>query len=171
MPVAGLEHSDIPAVSGYARLADPFGAGEVWVVPPIRPDWAIIHVQEADARGNGRIYGSQFWDRLMARAARSVILTAERIVPSEELARQPELTAVPELFVAAVVHCPGGAAPGSCHGHYDIDRPAVERYLSILREPDGMARHLAEWHDRDSAPAREQAALTPADRGSAAASS
>src|SRR5262249_25474239 len=146
---AGLHQSDIPAVSGFARLADPFGAGEVWVVPPIRSDWAVIHVQEADERGNGRILGTPSWDRLMARAARQVILTAERIVPGEELARQPELTAIPELFVAAVVHCPGGAAPGSCHGHYDLDRDAVARYLELIRQEGGLEQHLEEWRERD----------------------
>ena len=83
---------------GLQTVRDPYSGAEVYVAPAIQPDWAVLHVQEADALGNARIYGSVFWDRLMSRAARGVILTAERIVPTAELARQPELTVVPALL-------------------------------------------------------------------------
>src|ERR1700694_5739036 len=62
-PIAGLEGSDIPKVSSFARVTDPFSGKEVYVVPAIQPDWAIVHVHEADARGNARIYGTPVWDR------------------------------------------------------------------------------------------------------------
>ena len=81
----------------FARmLAETTPAGR-WVarmrwMPRLRPRWAILHVQEADAAGNARIFGSPGYDVLMAQAADEVILTVERIVPTEELARLPELT-------------------------------------------------------------------------------
>src|SRR5215217_7675233 len=117
--------SDVPAASGLVAVRDPYTDQEVYVVPRLQPDWAVLHVQEADAEGNARIYGSVFWDRIMSRAARGVILTAERIVPSAELARLPELTVVPGLLVRAVVEAPRGAWPGSCAPYYTIDREAV----------------------------------------------
>jgi glutaconate CoA-transferase, subunit A len=112
------------------------------VVPRLQPDWAILHVPEADADGNARIFGTVFWDRIMARAARGVILSAETIVTSEELARQPELTAIPGLFVKAVVEAPGGALPCSSTPSYDLDRAGVEAYLATVGDPTALGRYL-----------------------------
>lgn len=146
-PVAGMFGSDIPTASGLKTVVDPYTGQAVYVVPRLRPDWAILHVPEADAAGNARIYGTPFWDRAMARAARGVILSAERIVPSEELARQPELTAIPGLFVRAVVHAPGGALPCSSTPDYDLDRAAVRAYLEAAHDRAALAAYL-EAQDR-----------------------
>jgi glutaconate CoA-transferase subunit A len=143
MPVAGLHGSDLPAASGFRAVADPYTGEEVYVIPRLAPDVAVLHVQEADALGNARIYGSPFWDRLMSRAAARVIITAERIVPTAELARLPELTAVPAFLVDAVVAAPGGAWPGSCHGHYGIAEAAVRDYLAHAHDPAWLRDHLA----------------------------
>src|SRR6476659_3318799 len=124
--------SDLPAVSGWKTVADPYTGQEVYVIPRLQPDWAIIHVPEADADGNARIYGTVFWDRILTRAAKGVILSAERIVSPEELARQPELTAILGLFVKAVVEAPGGALPCSSTPDYAIDRAGVEAYLTTV---------------------------------------
>ena len=139
--------SDIPAASGLKTVVDPYTGQEVYVVPRLQPDWAILHVPEADADGNARIYGTPFWDRAMARAARAVILSAERIVSREELARQPELTAVPGLFVRAVVHAPGGALPCSSTPDYDTDREGVRAYLEASRDPTALGAYI-EAQDR-----------------------
>jgi glutaconate CoA-transferase, subunit A len=149
-PVAGLEGSDIPKVSGFGKVADPFSGQEVYVVPAIRPDWAILHVNEADVRGNARIYGSPVWDRLMSRAAKRCLITTEKILPTEHFAAQPELTVIPEVFVEAVVLARGGAWPTSSYPDYDVDEDAMWDYLKRLGAPDGLARYLEEskGHDR-----------------------
>lgn len=142
-PVAGLDGSDLPAARGWRRLGDPYGSGaEVVVVPAIRPDWAILHVQAADPLGNGRILGAPYEDILMSRAARRVILTAEAIVEPGTLAVQPELTQIPGFAVAAVVHAPRGAWPGSCHGLYGVDREALAAWLAVSRAPSRLAAYL-----------------------------
>jgi glutaconate CoA-transferase subunit A len=142
-PLPGLKGTDLPATADFRTVKDPWTGEEVYVVPALRPQWAVLHVQEADARGNARIYGSPGYDVLMAQAADRVILTAERIVPTEELARIPELTRISELTVAAVVEIPGGARPGGCHGCYDIDEAEVRRYLAGSGTPAGLAAYLA----------------------------
>ncbi len=148
-PVAGLEGSDIPRASGFAKVADPFTGKEVYVVPAIQPDWAIIHASEADGQGNARIYGSPVWDRLMSRAAKRCIITAERILPTDHFVRQPELTVIPELFVEAVVLAPGGAWPTSSLPDYDLDEAAIWDYLKRLRATDGIFNYLEETKARD----------------------
>jgi glutaconate CoA-transferase subunit A len=86
MPAAGFDGSDLPAARGFRTVTDPYSGTEVLAVPPIRPAWALIHVPEADEQGNARILGSEFEDVLMSRAAEGVIISAERIVPTETLA-------------------------------------------------------------------------------------
>ena len=142
-PVAGVTGSDLAEVNGWHKLADPYGSGqEVYVIPAIRPDVAVIHVNEVDELGNARIYGTPFWDHPLTRAAKRVLITAERLVPTDALRAQPELTLVPHFMVEAAAIVPRGAWPGSMHPLYEIDYAAVERYLRD--EPGALAAHLAE---------------------------
>ena len=141
-PIVGLAGSDIPGAAGFKTVKDPYTGAELYAIPAIRPDWAILHVQEADALGNARIYGSPYWDLVMSRAASRVILTAERILPTEELARLPELTRIPHFLVAAVVHAPEGARPTSCHPHHGIDEAGVRAYLTAADAPSRLRAYL-----------------------------
>jgi glutaconate CoA-transferase, subunit A len=142
-PIPGLKGSDAPATADLRTVKDPWTDEEIYVVPAIRPQWAILHVQEADAHGNARIFGSPGYDVLMAQAADRVILTTERVAPMDEFARIPELTKISELTVAAVVKVPGGARPGDCPGCYDIDEAGVHRYLEASRSPEALQAYLA----------------------------
>lgn len=134
MPVAGMFGSDLLSVQDFRTVRDPYSGQEVVAVKAIRPDVAIIHVQEADAEGNGCIYGTRFEDVLMAEAARRVMLTCERLVSSEELARQPELTTIPGFLVEAIVVAPRGAWPLSCAGEYDYDYAYLKAYVEAARD-------------------------------------
>jgi glutaconate CoA-transferase subunit A len=142
-PVPGFRGTDLPATADLRMVKDPWTGEDIYVVPAIRPQWAILHVQEADARGNARIFGSPGYDLLMAQAADQVILTTERIVGTEELEKIPELTRISELNVATVVELPGGARPGDCAGCYDVDEAEVRRYLEAARSPASLAAYLA----------------------------
>jgi len=157
MPAAGFTGSDLPAVRGFKRVADPYTGEEVLAVPRLRPDVAVLHVPEADAAGNGRVYGTRFEDELMAHAAATVILTAERIVATEDLARQPELTLIPGFLVSAVIHAPGGAWPGSCYPLYDYDAGAVRAYLDLASDLEHLHAYLNETAARDRGGTRERA--------------
>ena len=141
-PVAGVHGSDIPRLNGWKKIVDPYGtAKEVYVIPAIRPDIAVIHANEIDEHGNAKVLGSPFWDRPLTRAAQRVLVTAEKLVPTSTLAAQPELTLIPGFMVEAAAIVPRGAWPGSMHPLYEIDYPAVEAYLSD--EPGAFDAHLA----------------------------
>lgn len=141
-PVGGVHGSDLARINGWRTVTDPYGSGkEVYVIPAIRPDVAIIHANEVDAEGNARVYGSPFWDHPLTRAARRVLVTAERLVPTDTLRAQPELTLVPGFMVEAAAIVPRGAWPGSMHPLYEIDYAAVEAYMKD--EPGVLAAHLA----------------------------
>ena len=141
-PVAGVHGSDIARLNDWKKIEDPYGSGaEVYAIPAIRPDIAVIHANEIDDQGNARVLGSPFWDHPLTRAARRVLITAEKLVPSSALAEQPELTLVPGFMVEAAAIVPRGAWPGSMHPLYEIDYPAVEAYLSD--KPGALEAHLA----------------------------
>jgi glutaconate CoA-transferase subunit A len=144
MPIAGFAGSDLPVARGFARVADPYGGGEVYVVPALAPDVAILHVQEADAAGNGRIVGSAFEDAIMARAARRVILTAERVVDGDAFVADPASVTIPGFMVDAVVEAPDGAWPLSCAGLYDCDAAYLAEYVAASRDPAALATFIRE---------------------------
>jgi glutaconate CoA-transferase subunit A len=104
---------------------------------------AILHVQDADALGNGRIIGTRFEDVLMAQASLRVILTAERIVGGEAFAEAPETTAIPGFLVDAVVEAPGGAWPFSCTPFYDYDAAYLAAWVAAARDPEAARAFIA----------------------------
>ena len=141
-PVAGVHGSDLAKLNGWKAIVDPYGSGtEVYVIPAIQPDVAIIHANAVDEQGNARVLGSPFWDHPLTRAAKRVLVTAETLVSTATLAAQPELTLVPGFMVEAFAIVPRGAWPGSMHPLYEIDYPAVEAYMKD--EPGGLEAHLA----------------------------
>lgn len=144
MPVAGLQGSDLPAARGFVEMADPYTGQHVFVIPALMPEVAIIHVQEADAQGNGRIVGTRFEDVLMAQAARRVILTAERIVNGATFEAAPESVAIPGFLVEAVVEAPRGAWPFSCTPDYSYDAEYLAAWTAVARDPEAARRFIAE---------------------------
>ena len=80
----------------------------------------------------------------MTRAAqKGVILTTEKIVDPEEIAAEPERTAIPGFLVKAVVETPGGASPCSCHPYYGVDKDEMARYMTLTRNQGGLREYLA----------------------------
>jgi glutaconate CoA-transferase, subunit A len=144
MPVAGLHGSDLPAARGFQSLRDPYSGAEVYVVPALPPDVAILHVQEADAAGNARIIGTRFEDVLMAQAARRVFVTTERIVDGMTFVEDPEIVAIPGFLVDAVVEAPDGAWPFSCTPLYGFDAGYLQAWVSAARDAEAARRFIAE---------------------------
>jgi len=144
MPLAGMAGSDLLSASGLVTVPDPYGGKPVVVIPSIRPDVALIHVQEADEDGDLRIVGPPYEDVLLAKASARIIATVERIVPRESFVAQPELTALPGFLVDTVVEAPRGAWPTSCAGHYDYDSKYLAEYAAASKTSEGFQRFMEE---------------------------
>ena len=141
-PVGGVHGSDLPTLNHWASITDPYGSGtEVWVIPAIQPDIAVIHVNEANEQGDARVYGTYNWDRILTRAAKRVVVITETLASVESFQERPELTLVPSFMVQAVAVVPHGAWPGSCWPLYEVDYPAVEAYMDRGR---GLDTHMAD---------------------------
>ena len=136
-----LEHAN----PNYRRVKNPYGSGEVVVVPPLNPDVAIVHVQRADASGNAHIWGIIGEQKEVAFAARKVILTAEEIVSEDVIRSDPNRTLIPGFIVDAVVHAPYCAHPSYTQGYYDRDNVFYLQWDKISESPEAVQRYLDEW--------------------------
>lgn len=128
----GLPFLPLPAADGagsqpdVARLRNPFGGKPVSVVRACAPDVALVHAQVADRQGNLWIE-DPVTDELLVRAGRTVIATAEKIVPRLRRAT------IPAALVGRVVESPRGAWPTACAGCYGEDVAHLRLYVELAR--------------------------------------
>lgn len=136
MPLSLLGTSEIPIINQWRTIKDPYTGEDYLAIPAICPDWAIIHVQQADILGNARIYGSKFDDILLSRAARHIIITCEELLPAYAFTDQPESTDIPGFLVDKVVYAPRGAWPTSCYQHYSLAETEIKKLVSFKQAAD-----------------------------------
>jgi glutaconate CoA-transferase, subunit A len=142
LPTASLLGSDLLERTPAQHIRCPFTDQLLVAVPALVPDVALIHVQTADATGNAQIEGPAYMDVECARAANTVIITAEEIVPSEAIVRTADRTHIPSFVVDAVVEVPFGSYPHECHGRYEADFEHFDGYTEMVAR-DGAAGVLA----------------------------
>lgn len=146
MPLRSYQGTDLPRVNPLIRpVRCPFTNEELYAVPALNADVAILHVQRADAHGNAQVWGLVGVQKESAFASRRVIVIAEEIVDGEVIRSDPNRTLIPGLIVNAVVHEPWGAHPSYAQGFYDRDNDFYVAWDEMTRTPQGMNRYLEEW--------------------------
>jgi glutaconate CoA-transferase subunit A len=121
LPALTMLGSDLARVAGLRTVPDPYTGETLAAVPALFPDVAILHVHRADRFGNCQIDGYPHMDADIARAAATVLVTTEDVVPEEEIRRRPDRTVIPGFLVDALVLAPFGAYPHECWGAYHAD--------------------------------------------------
>jgi glutaconate CoA-transferase subunit A len=141
---AGIERTDIPVASPelYLEAQDPFTGETRWAIRALRPDVALIACREADEEGNVAFGRIPFTDRLLALAARSLVVQVERLVSPAEIAAHAPGTTLPAFLVSAVVVAPGGCRPTAFPGEYERDAAELTAYLEAARTPEGVEEYL-----------------------------
>jgi len=129
----------------YQQVTDPYTGEEVVVVPPLKPDVAIVHVQRADNQGNAHVWGILGEQRLAAFAAERVILTAEEIVDEAVIRSDPNRTLIPGLVVDAVCHVPFCAHPSYTQGYHDRDNEFYLAWDKISESEGTLKAYLDDW--------------------------
>ncbi len=119
--------------------------GNVVILPPLRPDVAMIHAQYVGEDGTVRIKGLTFADVEMVKAADVVIVTCEEIAPLEFIRADPDQNQVPFFLVDAIIEAPFGAHPTACHLFYDYDPDHLNMYKEAAKDDDRFKRYLEEW--------------------------
>ena len=131
----------------YAVMEDPFTQQkeERILVPAIKPDVAIIHVQQVGSEGTCRIFGVEGVDQFAAFAADKVIVTAEEIVPEEYLREDPNRNFIPCTQVDKIVELPWGAHPTIVSNYYELDAKFIMNYVNSAQTEEGFKKWAEEW--------------------------
>jgi acyl CoA:acetate/3-ketoacid CoA transferase alpha subunit len=149
MPTPAGLGSDVLRVNPRLRtVRSPYGDGEELVaVPPLTMDVALVHMNRADARGNGQYLGPDpYMDDLFAKAATRTYVSCERLVePSAFLKEGPlQSLLISRSHVAGVLETPNGA-------HFTLAEPDQARdeefqrlYVQAATDPEKWA----EFRDR-----------------------
>lgn len=149
LPFMPMKQTGAPDIvrnnQNYQSVTDPYTGEEVVVVPPLKPDVAVVHVQRADVQGNAHVWGILGEQRLAAFAADRVILTAEEIVDEAVIRSDPNRTLIPGLVVDAVCHVPYCAHPSYTQGYHDRDNAFYLAWDEISKTEEGVQSYLKEW--------------------------
>jgi acyl CoA:acetate/3-ketoacid CoA transferase alpha subunit len=106
-----------------------FGLEPAFAVRAPNFDLAILHAEAAHPDGWAVAEGDTYLDAILARAAKRVVVSAERLMDDAELERRYRDVHLISSTVDAVVLVPGGALPGSCLPRYMINFPTMRRYV------------------------------------------
>jgi glutaconate CoA-transferase subunit A len=124
------------------RFACPLTGAALLAVPALSVDVAFIHALAADRFGNACLPGQLALDPLLPAIAKVTVLTCERLVETDELARLPGGMRLPGIGVSHVVVAPGGSAPCSCIPDYELNVAAVLDYVDAAADRERWQRWL-----------------------------
>jgi glutaconate CoA-transferase, subunit A len=156
LPIRAGLGSDVPRVNPDLRtVRSPYADGEeLLAMPALRLDAALIHLNRADAAGNGQYLGPDpYFDDLFCLAAGRAYLSCERIVPTASLLESgpPPSLLVNRAMVDGVLEAPGGAHFTSCVPDYGRDEAFQARYAAAAADPADWQRFRAEYLADDEA--------------------
>src|SRR3989442_3302143 len=131
---AGLA-SDVMRINpGLRTVASPYDDGEELVaVPALHLDAALVHMNRADATGNGQYLGPDlYFDDLFCMAARRRFMSCERVVTTDALLAEGSVHTlrINRMMVDGVVEAPNGAHFTSCDPDYGRDEAFQKEYAS-----------------------------------------
>jgi glutaconate CoA-transferase subunit A len=142
LPGRSMLGTDTFRHSAACAIACPFTGEPLLAVPALYPDIAAIHVHEADRYGNCRIRGTTVADFDLARAAHKLIITCERLIPAEEIQRDPSRTSIPFFCVDAVCEVPYGSYPGNMPYEYFSDEDHLRKWLEVEGDVEEFKRFV-----------------------------
>jgi len=160
LPTRSLVGTDLGrelAEAGLLQMIkDPFGDGdgdEIALVPPLHPDVTIVHSLMADPAGNAVISPPYYEDAWAAFATRRrVIVTTEKIVPTEVVRRYPQYVRVPGARVSWVCEVPFGSHPNQVPGDlvpevggYHDDYEFLAELRAAARDGDALDAWIKRW--------------------------
>jgi glutaconate CoA-transferase subunit A len=148
---AGLG-SDVLKINPHLKtVKSPYDDGEELVaVPASNVDVAFIHMNRADASGNGQALGRDpYFDNLFCMAAKKAFMSCEKIVPTEELVSGGPLQSllINRMMVSGVVEAPGGAHFTECPPDYARDEKFQREYAATAKDEDAWKAFRAKYLD------------------------
>ncbi|WP_197425413.1 CoA transferase subunit A [Halobacterium sp. CBA1126] len=146
VPLKTFSGSDLPAENDNIRsVQSPFGDEEVYAVPPLNPDVAVVRGQRADENGNVHLWGIPGEHKEAALASDTVILSVEEIVDESVIRSDPNRTLVTADDIDYIVEEPYGSHPSYAQGYYDRDNDAYLNWDEVSQTHESTQEWLDEW--------------------------
>ncbi len=118
--------------------------------PPDIPYVTTTHVQRVGQMGTARIEGLLVPDVEQSLSAKYLVISAEKIVPEEELRLRASENQIPYVHVDAIVETPFGCYPTGSTYYYDYDWMWWMFYIKANRAAatnDGKKALAEYWHN------------------------
>ena len=148
---AGLGSAVLEHQPEIKTVRSPYQDGEELVaMPALRLDAAFVHVNRADKAGNGQVLGPDpYFDDLFCMAAERAFVSAEEIVPTEDLLKDAPLQSIliDRMMVEAVVEAKGGAHFTECPPNYGRDEAFQKQYAATAKDPAAWDAFRARYLD------------------------
>jgi len=130
MPSTAWVSTDLPRLRpDVKQVSDPYTGEILTAFPPISIDVAVIHALEADRVGNIKINQNLGIDLELVYCAKTVIITAERLV--ERCEKSVDGVIIPSAGIDYIALVPNGAYPTSCYPYYPLDGLAIMDYVEM----------------------------------------
>jgi len=142
IPSRNLMGTDTFKKSSAKIVKDPYSKKPVTILPAAYPDVAFIHVHRCDKSGNAQVDGIIIEDFEIARAARRLIITTEKVIGEDEIRDTPCRTQIPFYCVDAVVEVPYGSHPCLMPYMYFFDEEHLSEWLEAAKTDDGVQEYL-----------------------------
>jgi glutaconate CoA-transferase subunit A len=152
LPIRAGLGSDVMRVNPRLRtIRSPYPDGEELVaMPALRLDAALVHMNRADAAGNGQYLGPDpYFDDLFCLAAERAYMSCERIVPA--LAGPSQSLLVNRAMVHGLCEAPNGAHFTSCVPDYGRDEEFQRCYAESAASPQAWREFRARYLEADEA--------------------
>jgi glutaconate CoA-transferase subunit A len=158
---AGLG-SDVMKVNPHLKtVTSPYADGEELVaMPALELDVALIHMNRADAQGNGQFLGPDlFFDDLFCLAAKRRFMSCERLIPTEDFLKAGSVHTmrINRMMVDGVIEAPGGAHFTECPPDYGRDEAFQREYAATAKDPEAWAAFEARYLKLESEEAYQEA--------------
>ena len=136
--------------SGMKTVRSPYDDGEeLLAMPALKLDVALLHVTEADRRGNTVILSPDpFFDDLFARAAKETYVTCDRLLDTCDICTPERVryNSFERSLVTGVAEVPYGAHPTASVPGYGIDVDHLGLY-SRTASPDDWQGYRSRFVD------------------------
>ena len=151
---AGLGADVLKKQPSIRTVRSPYDDGEELVAVPALPlDVALVHMNRADATGNGQYLGPDpYFDDLFCAAAKRRFVSCERVVATEELERVGGLSSMllSRMGVDGVVEAPLGAHFTSCEPDYGRDEGFQREYAASAASAEAWSAFKTKYIDVDT---------------------
>jgi glutaconate CoA-transferase subunit A len=151
---AGLGSDALTLNPELRTVRSPYDDGEELVaMPALELDVAFVHMNRADASGNGQFLGPDpYFDDLFCQAAKRRFVTCEKLVRTEDFLKEGTLhtLVLNRTMVDGVIETPGGAHFTECPPDYGRDEAFQREYAATAKDPAAWESFFAKYLALDS---------------------